>query len=69
MYHKNRNGEIRIPTRLSLLSFTDLSYFCPIDMLLIDPMHNLFLGTAKHFARDLWIGRNFLLPGPVPCLK
>ena len=31
-------------------------------MLLIDPMHNLFLGTAKHFARDLWIGRSFLLP-------
>ena len=31
-------------------------------MLMIDPMHNLFLGTAKHFARDLWIGRSFLLP-------
>ena len=29
-------------------------------MLLIDPMHNLFLGTAKHFARDLWIGRSTL---------
>ena len=40
----------------------DLSYFCPIEMLLIDPIHNLFLGTAKHFARDLWIGRSFLLP-------
>ena len=36
------------------------SYFRPIEMLLIDPMHNLFLGTAKHFARDLWIGRNAL---------
>ena len=29
-------------------------------MLLIDPMHNLFLGTAKHFARDLWIERSIL---------
>ena len=29
-------------------------------MLLIDPMHNLFLGTAKHFARDVWIGRNII---------
>ena len=29
-------------------------------MLLIDPMHNLFLGTAKHFARDLWIGQGIL---------
>ena len=25
----------------------DLPYFDPIRMLLIDPMHNLFLGTAK----------------------
>ena len=32
-------------------------------MFLIDLMYNLFLGTAKHFARDLWSGRNFLLPG------
>ena len=29
-------------------------------MLLIDPMHNLFLGTAKRFARKLWIGRDIL---------
>ena len=36
----------------------ELPYFQSIEMLLIDPMHNLFLGTAKHFATDLWIGRN-----------
>ena len=53
--------ESRLGCRYSVL--LDLSYFCLIEMLLIDPMHNLFLGTAKHFARDLWIGRNFLLPG------
>ena len=41
-------------------SLLDLPYFRPIEMLLIDPMHNLFLGTAKHFARDIWIGRNIL---------
>ena len=29
-------------------------------MLLIDPMHNLFLGTAKHMVRDVWIGEDFL---------
>ena len=38
----------------------ELPYFRPIEMLLIDPMHNLFLGTAKYFARDVWIGRNIL---------
>ena len=31
-----------------------------IEMLLIDPMHNLFLGTAKHIAQDIWIGRSIL---------
>lgn len=38
----------------------ELPYFLPIEMVLIDPMHNLFLGTAKHSARDLWIGRNII---------
>lgn len=38
----------------------DLPYFRPIEMLLIDPMHNLFLGTAKHVARDLWIAKDTL---------
>ena len=38
----------------------DLPYFRPIEMMLIDPMHNLFLGTATHFARDIWIGRSIL---------
>ena len=36
-------------------SLLDLPYYLPIQMMLIDPMHNLFLGTAKHLARDLWI--------------
>lgn len=29
----------------------DLPYFDPTRMLIIDPMHNLFLGTAKHMLR------------------
>ena len=29
-------------------------------MTLIDPMHNLFLGTAKHFARDISISKNII---------
>ena len=41
-------------------SLLDLPYFRPIEMLLIDPMYNLFLGTAKHIARDIWIGRSIL---------
>jgi len=33
----------------------DLPYFDPPTMLVIDPMHNLFLGLAKHFTK-----KNFL---------
>ncbi len=50
--------ESRYGCRYSVL--LKLPYFCPIEMTLIDPMHNLFLGTAKHFARDIWIGKNIL---------
>lgn len=32
-----------------------LTYFDPVKMLLIDPMHNLFLGTAKHMIHDVYI--------------
>ena len=38
----------------------DLPYFDPVRMLLLDPMHNLFLGTAKHMVYDIWIGQGFL---------
>ena len=50
--------ESRLGCRYSVL--LELPYFCPIEMLLIDPMHNLFLGTAKRFVRDIWISRNIL---------
>ena len=45
--------ESEVGCRYSVL--LDLKYFRPIEMLLIDPMHNLYLGTAKHFARDIWV--------------
>ena len=32
----------------------DLPYFDPIRMTIIDPMHNLYLGTAKHILKDVW---------------
>lgn len=37
----------------------ELPYFDPVRMLVVDPMHNLFLGTAKHMIR-LWIDNNVL---------
>ena len=32
-----------------------LPYFSPTEMLVIDPMHNLFLGTAKYVLKSIWI--------------
>lgn len=33
-----------------------LPYFSPTRMLVVDIMHNLFLGTGKHVIKDIWIG-------------
>ena len=33
----------------------DLPYFDPPTMLVIDPMHNLFLGLAKHFTKKIFL--------------
>ena len=32
-----------------------LPYFNAPRMLIVDPMHNLFLGTAKHFLQHIWV--------------
>ena len=34
-------------------SLLQLPYFDPSRMLVIDPMHNLFLGSAKHFLKSV----------------
>ena len=59
---EQKKTESRIGYRYSVL--LELPYFRSIEMLLIDPMHNLFLGTAKHIPRNLWIGQNSLNPSP-----
>ena len=32
-----------------------LQYFDAPRMLIVDPMHNLFLGTAKHYLKNIWL--------------
>ena len=39
----------------------DLPYFDPVRMTIIDPMHNLFLGTAKHAVKDILIKQLLIL--------
>lgn len=38
----------------------DLPYFDPVRMSIIDPMHNLFLGTAKRVLKKVWLERNII---------
>lgn len=38
----------------------ELPYFDPPIMLAIDPMHNLFLGIAKHHLKKIWISTDVL---------
>ena len=45
--------------RLYYSILTDLEYFDPITHTVIDPMHNLFLGTAKRIFKKIWIPKGF----------
>ena len=47
-----QNAESRIGLRYSIL--LSLPYFDPVKFTIIDPMHNLFLGTGK-YAFEVWM--------------
>ena len=51
-------GENESGCRYSVL--LKLPYFDTPRMLIVDPMHNLFLGTAKHFLKTVWIERDII---------
>jgi len=50
-------AEANAGVRYSVL--LDLPYFDPVTFTVIDPMHNLYLGTAKHVFK-LWIEKETL---------
>lgn len=50
--------ESRLGCRYS--SLLDLPYFDPPTMLVIDPMHNLFLGLAKRFTKKVFLKGDIL---------
>ena len=53
-----KNKESELGCRYSIL--LELEYFDPPAMLVINPMHNLFLGVAKHFIKRILIGKEIL---------
>ena len=54
--------ESQLGCRYSIL--LKLEYFDPIRIVIIDPMHNIFLGSAKHVIKKLWI-QNGILTDPI----
>lgn len=38
----------------------DLPYFDPVRMCIIDPMHNLYLGSTKHILKRVWLEQDKL---------
>lgn len=38
----------------------ELPYFDSTRMLVIDPMHNLYLGSGKHVIKAVWLGRGII---------
>ena len=53
-----RNRERELGCRYSVL--LKLPYFDAPRMLVVDPMHNLFLGTAKHFFKFILVETNII---------
>ena len=42
------------------ISLMKLPYFNAPRMLIVDPMHNLFLGSAKRVMHDIWMNKSVL---------
>ena len=50
--------ESKLGCRYSVL--LKLPYFDPVRMSIIDPMHNLYLGTAKTILKNVWLNQGML---------
>lgn len=58
-YVKSKDSiETSIGVKYSAL--LELSCFNPISFDIIDPMHNLFLGTTKTVLKDIWLARGII---------
>lgn len=55
----NTNCELQKEHGLKYSVLLELEYFNPIRFCIIDPMHNLYLGTAKHILKNIWLDKNY----------
>ena len=66
---KSDIGKVESETGYRYTAFLRLSYFNPTRMLIVDPMHNLFLGLAKFHLKVLLIGRNMISESELETLQ
>ena len=56
----NESGILESRTGIRYSVLTELPYFDPIRFTVVDPMHNLFLGTAKRLMKKIWIENDII---------
>ena len=66
-YQGREDKQIKYGTRYSELM--QLEYFDCIRFTIIDPMHNLFLGTAKHMMKNVWLPNKILKPADLKSIQ
>ena len=59
-YTKSAQQKVESETGFRNTVLLKLPYFDSCRMLLVHPMHNLYLGSAKHVLKAIWIDRNIL---------
>ena len=57
---KSQRSKLEYESGYRYTSLLELTYFDPSRMLIIDPMHNLFLGTTKHVLKSIWLDTGIL---------
>ena len=59
-YTKSKQQEIESSTGYRYTVLLELPYFNSTRMLVIDPMHNPFLGSAKHVLKHIWLEKSII---------
>lgn len=60
---------IEVQTGIKYSILVELEYFDPIRFTIVDPMHNLFLGTAKTVIKQIWLKRGIIQEANFPVLQ
>lgn len=60
---------IEVQTGIKYSVLIELDYFDPIRFTIVDPMHNLFLGTTKTMMKLIWFKQGLIQDANFPVLQ